>query len=71
MRGIPEALAENLRAQGGFNLSEAFLDGSFASAKKGGLGVSKTKRGKGTKIMEVADDNGLPVAVLHGERYAA
>jgi hypothetical protein len=30
--------------------------------KKGALG-RKTKRGKGTKIMAVADRNGLPVSV--------
>src|ERR1700730_13792475 len=32
-------------------------------AKKGGLKVGKTKRGKGTKIMAVADRDGLPVSV--------
>jgi transposase len=31
--------------------------------KKGGLGVGTTKRGKGTKLMAVADGAGLPVAV--------
>ena len=31
--------------------------------KGGGPGVGKTKRGKGTKIMAVADGAGLPVAV--------
>jgi len=31
--------------------------------EKRGLCVGKTKRGKGTKIMAVADGNGLPVAV--------
>src|SRR3972149_4046557 len=31
--------------------------------KKGGPGVGKTKRGKGTKIMAVADRAGLPVAI--------
>ena len=31
--------------------------------KKGGLGVGKAKRGKGTKIMAVADSAGFPVAV--------
>jgi hypothetical protein len=44
-------------------LEEAFIDGSFAPAKKGGEGVGKTKRGKGTKIMAVADGAGLPVAI--------
>ena len=31
--------------------------------QKGGSGVGKTKRGKGTKIMAVADRHGLPMAV--------
>ena len=35
----------------------------LCSRQKGGLCVGKTKRGKGTKIMAVADRNGLPVAV--------
>lgn len=35
MRGILEAVAEDLRLGGGFNLEEAFIDGSFAPAKKG------------------------------------
>jgi hypothetical protein len=34
-----------------------------ARQKKGGRKVGKTKRGKGTKIMAVADRNGLPVSV--------
>jgi transposase len=32
-------------------------------SQKGGLKVGKTKRGKGTKLMAVADGSGLPVAV--------
>ncbi len=35
MRGLLEALAEDLRLRGGFCLHEAFIDGSFALAKKG------------------------------------
>ena len=35
----------------------------LCSRQKRGLCVGKTKRGKGTKIMAVADRNGLPVAV--------
>lgn len=34
--------------------------------KKRGLGVGKTKRGKGTKIMAIADRNGLPIAAHMG-----
>lgn len=41
--------------------SESFLDGSFASAKKRGSAVGKTKRGKGTKWMVVVDGRGLPL----------
>lgn len=33
------------------------------SGEKRGFAVGKTKRGKGTKIMAVADRNGLPVAI--------
>ena len=33
------------------------------SGEKGGPAVGKTKRGKGTKLMVIADANGLPVAV--------
>ena len=39
----------------------AFLDGSFAPAKKGGDKVGLTKKGKGTKWMLVVDGNGLPL----------
>lgn len=31
--------------------------------EKGGFGVGKTKRGKGTKLMAVADGSGIPLAV--------
>jgi transposase len=31
--------------------------------KKGGRAVGKTKRGKGTKVMAVADRDGLPIAI--------
>lgn len=34
--------------------------------KKGGRGVGKTKRGKGTKLMAVADGAGLPIAISIG-----
>ncbi|MFZ1138480.1 MAG: IS5 family transposase [Candidatus Sulfotelmatobacter sp.] len=63
MRGVLEALAIELRARGGLDVKEAFIDGSFAPAKKGDRKFGKTKRGKGTKIMAVADRHGLPVSV--------
>lgn len=56
-------LAEKLEAQGRLNLDEAFVDATFAAAKKGGFGVGPTKRGKGTKIVAVADGHSLPLTV--------
>lgn len=57
------ALAEDLRERGKRDLREAFIDGTFVPAKKGGRTVGKTKRGKGTKIMAVADAAVFPLAL--------
>ena len=43
---ILEALAKDLQKWGRIDLTEGFIDGSFAGAKKGGSCVGKTKRGK-------------------------
>jgi transposase len=50
-----------LDQQGKLDWSMAFLDGSFAPAKKGGEKVGLTKKGKGTKWMLVVEGNGLPL----------
>ena len=63
LRSILEILAQALHVEGQLDLQEAFIDGSFAPAKQGGAAVGKTKRGKGSKIMAIADRQGLPVAV--------
>ena len=62
LRGVLKALAADLHARGGLDLSETFIDGSFAAPKKRAH-VGKTKRGKGTKIMAIADRAGLPLAI--------
>jgi hypothetical protein len=62
MRGILEALAAELKIHGLIDVEEAFIDGSFAHRKKGSK-IGKTKRGKESKIMAVADRRGLPVAI--------
>jgi transposase len=64
LKDILSVVAEALHDEGCLDLREAFIDGSFAPAKKGGTCVGKTKCGKGTKIMAIADRHGLPVAVL-------
>jgi transposase len=63
LRSILEVLAQALLDEGYLDLQEAFIDGSFAPAKQGGASIGTTKRGKGSKIMAIADRQGLPVAV--------
>jgi transposase len=63
LRDALAALANTLREQGDIDESESFIDATFASAKGGGQGIGKTKRGKGVKIMGIVDRNGLPIAV--------
>ena len=61
-RVVLKALAEDLREAGQIDLSECYVDGTFIVAKKGGLAVGPTQRGKGTKRLVLADAFGLPVA---------
>ena len=63
LRGVLELLAEALHDEGYLDLKETYIDGSFAPAKQGGGCVGKTKRGKGSKVMAIADRQGLPLAV--------
>jgi hypothetical protein len=63
LKDILSLVAEALHHEGYLDVQEAFIDGSFSPAKKGGNCVGKTKHGKGTKIMAIADRHGLPVAV--------
>jgi transposase len=49
MRGVLESLAEDLRTRGGFHLHEAFIDGSFAPAKRGALVWAKPSAAKGPR----------------------
>ncbi|MGH8193860.1 MAG: IS5 family transposase [Woeseiaceae bacterium] len=63
MNRLLEALAKDLEQRGKINLEECFIDGSFSAAKKGALAFGKTKRGKGCKVMAIADRAGLPIAL--------
>ena len=63
LKDILSVIAEALHDEGYLDLEEAFIDGSFAPAKKGGAGVGTTKRGKGSKIMAITDRHGRPVAI--------
>ncbi|SHF25269.1 Transposase DDE domain-containing protein [Seinonella peptonophila] len=46
------------------NWDQVYLDGSFVAAKCGGTGIGETKMGKGSKIMAVAEKNGIPIGIL-------
>jgi transposase len=50
---------------------EAFIDGTYAQAKRGGALVGKSRAGQSTKIMAVADAEGMPIAVAieEGSRH--
>jgi transposase len=63
LKDVLHVLAEALHDEGYLDLREAFIDGIFAPAKKGGACVGKTKRGKGSKIMAIVDRHGRPVAI--------
>ena len=56
------AVAQHLQEAGGLDLKECFVDGHLSRPKRGRL-VGNTKRGKGTKIMGLADRHGLPLAL--------
>lgn len=43
---------------------EAFIDGTYAAAKKGGLCVGRCRAGRATKVMAMADDRGLPMSIF-------
>ena len=56
-------IANTRRGEGEIDELERFIDATFASAKGGGDGIGKTKRGKGVKIMAIVDRHRLPLAV--------
>jgi hypothetical protein len=63
LRGIFEALAADLEERGLLDIREAFIEGSFAPAKKGAPKLGRQKRGKGTRVMAIAESHGLPVGL--------
>ena len=67
LRTVLEILAQALHDEGYLDLHEAFIDGSFSPAKRGGTCVGKTKRGKGSKIMA---DTAPSCRRLRRERHA-
>lgn len=56
-------IGTRLERQRRYQHERRFYRWNFYSGKKRGDGVGKTKRGKGTKIMGIADAFGLPITV--------
>ena len=70
--GTLRAVVQRLVSDLGVGLSdEAFIDGSYAAAKNGGLCVGRCRAGRATKIMALADHRGLPlsVCIADGSRH--
>lgn len=68
LRRIVVQLSEDLGVGCG---DEAFIDGSYVPAKRGGACVGKCRAGRATKVMAVADHRGLPlsVSIADGSRH--
>ncbi len=49
LRGVLQALAEDLRVRGRFDLREAFIDGTFVPAKRGALVSGKPSGARGPR----------------------
>jgi hypothetical protein len=63
LKGIFEALAADLRMLGLLDVREAFIDGSFAPAKKGDPKSGRRSTVKEPRLWAVADSHGLPVGL--------
>ncbi len=63
LREILTQLANDLRHEGVIDERESFIDATFAFAKGDGDEIGPTKRGKGVKILAIADRHGLPLSV--------
>jgi hypothetical protein len=62
LREILTQLANTLREEGAIDERESFIDATFASAKGGGDGIGKTRRGNGVKMLAIVDRHGLPLS---------
>jgi hypothetical protein len=63
LRQVLTDVANELRDKGVLDEEESFIDATFAMAKGGSAEIGPTKRGKGMKIMAIADRHGLPLSV--------
>jgi hypothetical protein len=57
------ALALKLSAKGGIDVREAFIDASFAPAKKGDIRSERRNAAREQRSWRFADRNGRPVSI--------
>jgi len=62
-RGTFQRILQVLVKRTGVDLSETYIDGTFALARKGGKKVGISLRGKGSKVMLLLSKNQIPVSV--------
>ena len=69
LENILKELARDLEERGKIDLTETFIDGSFASAKKGALGLAKLNEEKGPRSWQCRTAmvflSPYPLEVLH------
>ncbi len=56
LKGVLEALAEDLQVRGRLDVREAYIDGSFASAKKGAARLEKRSVARGQRSWQWQTD---------------
>lgn len=68
LRRILTQLADDLCVGCG---DEAFIDGTYVPAKRGGASVGNSRAGRTTKVMSIADHLGLPlsISIADGNRH--
>jgi transposase len=62
-RKLLAAVIRTLVEEGRIDLEQCFVDATFAPAKAGGQGVGLTRKGKGTKVQLIVDNQGIPLGV--------
>ncbi len=63
LKRVLHGLAEDLYERGGIDLTECFIDATFAGAKKGALVSGRRSGGRAPRSWAIADRSGLPIAI--------
>ncbi len=64
LKGLLHALAQDLYERGEIDISEAFIDGTFAGAKKGALPSGRRSAGRGPRSWQLTGSERPPRTVL-------